>query len=98
MHPQCSRCGFRFERGPGYWLGSIFVNYGLTALIVTAAYLTLFFADILPQEVVMGSLLAFCLLFPLWFFRIARSVWNAVDLYFDPPRAGEFGPVEPEKS
>jgi hypothetical protein len=29
-------------------------------------------------------LAAFCVFFPLWFFRYARSLWLAFDEYFDP--------------
>jgi uncharacterized protein (DUF983 family) len=89
MHDRCECCGFNFDRGPGYWLGSIYVNYGLTALIVTAAYFALFFTDALPQTTVLWLLTAFCVLFPLWFFRFARSVWLGMDLYFDPTQAAE---------
>ncbi|HZZ29652.1 MAG TPA: DUF983 domain-containing protein [Pirellulales bacterium] len=84
MYEVCECCGFRFERSPGYWLGSIFVNYGLTALIVTGAYFALYFTEALPQDWIMRLLLAFCVLFPLWFFRYARSAWIAIDMYFDP--------------
>jgi uncharacterized protein (DUF983 family) len=89
MHPQCNQCGFHFERGPGYWLGSIYVNYGLTALVVTAGYLGLFFSEAIGQTALLWLSAGFCLLFPLCFFRYARAVWIAVDLYFDPPRAEE---------
>jgi hypothetical protein len=89
MHERCECCGFKFDRSPGYWLGSIYVNYGLTALIVTAAYFVLFFTEALPQTAVLWLLTAFCVVFPLWFFRYARSVWIGFDLYFDPPRADE---------
>jgi uncharacterized protein (DUF983 family) len=88
-HEQCESCGFKFERGPGYWLGSIYVNYGLTALLVTAAYFALFFTDALPQTAVLWLLTTFCVVFPLWFFRYARAVWIGVDLYFDPSQAEE---------
>jgi len=84
MYPQCQQCGYRFQREVGYWLGAIYVNYGLTALIVTAAYFALFFTDALPPQQVLWLLTAFCVLFPLWFFRYARSIWIAFDMYFDP--------------
>ncbi len=84
MPERCEHCGFRFERGPGYWLGSIYVNYGLTALLVTISYFVLFFTEALPQADVLWLLLGFCVLFPLWFFRYARTIWMAFDLYFDP--------------
>lgn len=89
MHERCECCGFKFDRSPGYWLGSIYVNYGLTALLVTAAYFALFFTEALPQTTVLWLLVAFCVVFPLWFFRYARSIWMAFDLYFDPPQADE---------
>jgi uncharacterized protein (DUF983 family) len=92
MHPQCLSCGFRFEREPGYWLGSIYVNYGLTALIVTVGYFALFFSELLEPNHILWLLTAFCVLFPLWFFRYARAIWVAVDLYFDPAQADEFAP------
>jgi hypothetical protein len=95
MHEQCVHCRFRFERSPGYWLGSIFVNYGLTALIVTGAYFALFFSEALPPEWIMRLLLAFCVLFPLWFFRYARSIWIGIDLYFDPEPAAKPSSTKP---
>jgi uncharacterized protein (DUF983 family) len=89
MPRECTACGLLFEREPGYFLGSIYFNYGVTALIVTSAYLTLFaFTDISPN-VLLWSLAAFCVLFPLWFFRYARALWMAWDHFADPPRADE---------
>jgi uncharacterized protein (DUF983 family) len=84
MRAACADCGLKFQREPGYFLGSIYFNYGITALLVTAAYLTLFLTTTIRPAVLMGVLLAFCLVFPLWFFRYARSLWLAMDHYFDP--------------
>jgi uncharacterized protein (DUF983 family) len=85
MHPKCWICGMPFERGPGYYLGSIYINYGLTALMVTAGYFTCFFAEWLTGDALLVTATAFCVLFPLWFFRYARSFWLGLDYYFDPP-------------
>jgi uncharacterized protein (DUF983 family) len=85
MHLKCSICGMSFERGPGYYLGSIYINYGLTALLVTAGYFTCFFTEWLTGDALLFSATAFCVLFPLWFFRYARSFWLGMDYYFDPP-------------
>ncbi len=84
MHERCANCNFAFDRGPGYWLGSIYVNYGITAVLVTAAYFVLFFTDSLPQTTVLWLLTAFCVVFPLWLFPYARSAWINFDLYIDP--------------
>jgi uncharacterized protein (DUF983 family) len=90
MHKQCPHCGAAFEREPGFFLGSIYFNYGLTALIVAIAYPVLMFNRILSHEWLMAITLTFVVLFPLWFFRYARSLWLGFDQYWD-PRSGEQG-------
>ncbi len=89
MHQKCGQCGYHFDRGAGYWLGAIYVNYGITAVIVTAAYLILFFTRALPDDALLWPLAAFTLVFPLLCFPYARSLWLGFDLYFDPEQTGE---------
>ncbi len=90
MHKVCSQCGAKFEREPGFFLGSIYFNYGLTALVVAVAYPLLMFNRILSHEALIACTLAFVVLFPLWFFRYARALWLGFDQYWD-PRPGEEG-------
>lgn len=90
MHKQCGVCQETFEREPGYFLGSIYFNYGITSLIVAVAYPLFMFNKILEDRTLQAAALAFVLLFPLWFFRYARSIWLAFDQYAD-PRTGEQG-------
>ena len=86
MHDDCSACHLSFVREPGFYLGTIYFNYGLTALIATIAYpLAVFWLKVPPQTAVAATL-AFVCLFPLWFFRYARSLWLGFDHYFDPQR------------
>jgi len=84
MNERCRHCGFKYEREPGYFLGSIYVNYGLTAIISTIVYIGLRFGAGWPNVWVLGPLLVFCIVFPLFFFRYARAYWLAMDCYFDP--------------
>jgi hypothetical protein len=88
MHRSCSDCGATFEREAGFFLGSIYFNYGLTALIVAIFYPVALFSGWLSNEILLGASLAFCLLFPVWFFRYARSLWLGFDQFVD-PRPGE---------
>jgi uncharacterized protein (DUF983 family) len=92
MHPTCDHCGLKYERAPGYFLGSIYFNYGVTTVIVVATFLALFFTEVLPQQTAFLVLLAFSVLFPLWFFRYARSLWMAFDHYADPASGVETKP------
>ncbi|MBI2824863.1 MAG: DUF983 domain-containing protein [Planctomycetia bacterium] len=87
MHPNCPACGLRYEREPGYFLGSIYFNYGVTALLVTAAYVAGFALTDLSPRVLLWSLAVFCVVFPLWFFRYARAIWMVWDHFVDPPPA-----------
>jgi hypothetical protein len=89
MHETCPQCGIRFEREAGFFLGSIYINYGLTALVVSIAYPVLLFQRIVNEQALLIGTLAFVVLFPLWFFRYARSLWLGFDQYWDPrPRGG----------
>lgn len=93
MEPTCSECGFQFERGPGYFLGSTYINYGITAALTTWSYVVLHFLFRVSNQVLMPALLLFCAIFPLVFFRYARSLWLSVDSYIDRVGAAESRPV-----
>ena len=84
MHDACPHCGRPFQRGPGFFLGSIYFNYGITAVLVIVMYFTCFFTEVLTDRQVLVVMTAFALLFPLWFFRYARSLWIAFDELWDP--------------
>ena len=90
MHGQCPHCGVKFEREPGFFLGSIYINYGLTVLIVTIAYPVLLFNKIVPELPLLAASLAFTVGFPLLVFPWARSLWLGFDQWRD-PREGEQG-------
>ena len=87
MHDSCEACGRRFARDPGYLLGSIYFNYGVTALIVVVMYFTMFFRDWFSDGQRLAILSAFAIVFPLWFFRYARAFWIAFDERWDPWQA-----------
>lgn len=84
MHDTCEHCGRKFNRDPGYMLGSIYFNYGVTAIIVVIAYFAIYFSELFTPKVTLFFLTAFGVVFPLWFFRYARALWMAFDELFDP--------------
>lgn len=83
MNERCPHCNMKFERAPGYFLGSTYINYGVTALTVTVGYIYLEFGTDLPDKPLLWILGAWCILFPLCFFRHARALWQAMDSFFD---------------
>ena len=75
MRLGCSSCHFRFEREAGYFVGAMYINYGMTVLIAFAGYFVLdYFTPIsfLPNFILW---VAFSALFPVFFFRYSRSLW-----------------------
>jgi len=84
MHDACSDCGASFERGGGFFIGSIYFNYFLTALFVTIIYFALYFSELLTDGQLVALTLCFALAFPVWFFRYARALWIAFDELWDP--------------
>lgn len=84
MHPECGFCHLRYEREPGFFLGSAYINYGLTALAATVLFMALFAGGYRRSAVwIVG---AFVVVFPIWFFRYARSLWLGFDHFWDPPQ------------
>jgi uncharacterized protein (DUF983 family) len=90
MHERCPHCGVKFEREPGFFLGSIYINYGLTALLVAIAYPLLSFNNLAPKGLLLAGSLAFVVIFPLLLFPWARSLWLGFDQWHD-ARDGEIG-------
>jgi uncharacterized protein (DUF983 family) len=84
MHLQCAACGLVFEREPGYFVGAIYINYAVTAVVTIAGFLLLdqlTGVSILTQIVLWS---AFGVAFPLFFFRYSRSLWLAIDYFINP--------------
>jgi len=38
MHDACAGCGASFRRESGFYLGSIYINYGVTVVVTGALY------------------------------------------------------------
>lgn len=84
MHERCAACDLKYEREPGFFLGTIYFNYGLTSLVSAIAYPIAIFALKLPRTPTIVVIVAFVILFPMWFYRYARSLWLGFDQLVDP--------------
>src|SRR5262249_37395523 len=84
MHDHCSHCGLKFEREPGFFLGSIYFNYGLTALLATIAYVVVYATGHSHSWQPKAAILAFVVLFPIVMHRFARALWIGFDQWYDP--------------
>lgn len=91
MNERCPVCQLSFEREQGFYLGAIYFNYGLTALVVAIAYPVLMLSRTLPPQQALFACMAFVLVFPIFFHRFARSLWLGFDQFVDPQSTGGNG-------
>jgi uncharacterized protein (DUF983 family) len=84
MAPRCTACGLQFERAQGYWVGAIYVNYGVTVIIALAGAFTVWGVAGISTADQLWLWIPFVVLFPLWFFRYSRSLWLAIELMVNP--------------
>ena len=88
----CPRCGYPFEREPGYFLLSIFaINYGVGALLGLLIYLVLDFILHLPIWLVLTLTIVPMPIFNLAFARHSKALFLAFDLFFDPHHGEDDG-------
>ncbi len=81
----CPRCGYPYDREPGYFLLSIWaVNYGLGSLLALALYgIFEWFFD-WPVGTLITAVIVPVVIFNLLFARHAKAFFIAWDHYFDP--------------
>jgi uncharacterized protein (DUF983 family) len=82
MAPACALCGLLYERAQGYWVGAIYVNYGVTTVIALTGFFLTYPGWSMTTELIVWG--AFVVVFPLWFFRYSRSLWLAVETWLNP--------------
>ena len=87
MHDRCSVCGLKFEREQGYFLGAMYIGYGLGigALAVLTALVWAGLGWPLLKSMTAGVVL-FLPLAPVltW---MARVLWIYIDQGLDPDRS-----------
>jgi uncharacterized protein (DUF983 family) len=88
MYERCPHCSLRYERAPGYFLGSTYVNYGFLTITLTAIYMWVHYGLGISNETLTVPLLAYCVVVPIILFRYARAWWLAMDCYCDPTSFG----------
>jgi uncharacterized protein (DUF983 family) len=84
MNLVCAVCDLTFERAQGYWVGAIYVNYGVTVTIAVAGGFLLWTRGGLDPVGQLALWIPFVVVFPLWFFRYSRSLWLGLEYGLNP--------------
>lgn len=96
LHERCDRCGVRFEREPGYWVGALIIN----TAVVFASFLLVFIGGIaltwpdvpwLPLGVLTVATMA---ILPVVFYPVSKTLWMALELSWHPLEEHEIAEAE----
>jgi uncharacterized protein (DUF983 family) len=79
MAPECDRCGYSYRREPGFYLGSIYINYGVTAICTILLYALMVMGVRASHERALIVSLVVAVVLPVVFFRWARALLLALD-------------------
>jgi uncharacterized protein (DUF983 family) len=96
LREHCPRCGVRFEREGGYFLGAYALNLIVAEFLGLGLAIALIFkTDLRNLQLVWQEAIAVALaiLFPVALFPFSRTVWIAMDLIFHPPPGGSERPL-----
>jgi uncharacterized protein (DUF983 family) len=87
MHERCPVCDLKFEREEGYFLGAMYIGYGLGLGTITIFGLVLWWwTDWMFQKIVIAAVLLF-LPFAPFLTLFARVLWIYLDQAIDPDRS-----------
>lgn len=84
MRDVCANCHLRFEREPGYFVGAIYVNYGLTVVAMVIGFLLLEHFAGLTASSQLPIWIGFAIVFPLLGYRYSKSLWLSVEFLINP--------------
>jgi uncharacterized protein (DUF983 family) len=80
METNCPSCGLDLRREQGYYVGAMYINYGVTAAVMLGVGIPMAMRGFsLPQ--ISWPLGAFAVAFPIVFFRWSKGLWLGIDLY-----------------
>lgn len=91
MKETCDRCGLRFEREAGYWVGAVTINtvvIFMTFLVVFGGSVMLTWPEV-PWTAVLITTLVVNLAVPTVFYPISKTLWSALELSWHPLEPGE---------
>jgi uncharacterized protein (DUF983 family) len=84
LRDACPRCGHRFEREEGYFLGAYAVNLIAAEFLTVAVLVALFVWTDVSWVAIEAIVIPLAVGLPILFFPYSRTLWMAIDLMADP--------------
>ena len=87
----CPRCGHRYERHEGYWIGAVAINTVLTMVVFALVFVggMVFTWPDVPWNALLVTTVAVNIVFPILFYPWSKTLWIALDLSIHPAEAKE---------
>lgn len=84
MEPTCPRCGLRFEKEPGYWVGAIAMNTIIVGGVFAIVFVVMLIltAPNVPVVPILAAVVPLMILGPIFVYPFSKTLWVAVDLGF----------------
>ena len=80
VNAECPRCGLRFEKDEGFFLGAMSLNYGVTIVLFLVPVLLLYVFKIIPGTLAAILAAVGAVGVPILFYRSSRS-WFLMNYY-----------------
>jgi len=77
LEPACPKCGQRWSRGDGFFLGAMVWNYGMTVFGLMGPVAVAFVRGWIPLAPAVGLGLVIGLVFPWIFYKWSWAFWLA---------------------
>jgi uncharacterized protein (DUF983 family) len=87
MRRECTYCELDYVREPGYYVGAMIINYGITVALIIGAYLI---SGLIPvywhasSDRKILAWIAASIVISLCLVPLCRSLWLAVDYWVEP--------------
>lgn len=86
IRDRCPECGLVFNRGEGFFLGPMVINYGIAVFGFVVPCIMLWVAGVLPGLWAAVIAVAACIALPIALYRLSWSLWLTVYYIFLPER------------
>ncbi len=83
MYSHCPKCGLKYEREQGYFIGAMYINYGVTVLLIFPGYFIVSLFTSVPDILNIGIWGIISGVFPTFFYRYSKSLWLNIDYSID---------------
>ena len=84
LHENCSKCGLKYSKEPGFYYGAMYVNYALGVALFVALWVSfnLFFPDVSVGWQI-GLIIFFTVILTPYMYALSKIIWANFFIKYD---------------